>query len=116
MKVPWCEYWEFLNTAVDIESAEGLQQFEVYLRKRLRELIDRRAAELERRELLQNTSVCQLMQLLNLSDGSLRHSSQLETSGSHNSGISPDVEVEQAVCTTWPPSLARLLPLSLIHI
>jgi len=110
MKVPWCEYWEFLNTVVDIESADGLQQFEMYLRKRLRELIDRRAAEHERREMLQNTSVCQLMQLLNLSDSSLRHSSQLQTSSSQDNGMLPAVEVQQAVCTTWPPSLARLLP------
>jgi len=108
MKVPWCEYWEFLNAVVDIESAEGLQQFEMYLRKRLRELIERRAAEQEH-ERLQNTSVCQLMQLLNLSDSSLRHSSLLETSSNQHSGILPDVEVQRAVCTTWPPSLVKLL-------
>ena len=110
MKVPWCEYWEFLNTAVDIESADGLQLFEAYLRKRLRELIDRHAAELERRELLQNTSLCQLMQLLDLSDSTLQHSSQLPTSSSHENGILPNAQVQGAVCTTWPPLLAKLLP------
>jgi len=109
MKVPWCEYWEFLDAVVDIESTEGLQQFEMHLWKRLRELIDRRVAENARRELLQNTSICHLMHLLNLSNSSPRHSSQLNISHSHqDNNILQDVQ--QAVCTTWPPSLAKLLP------
>lgn len=96
MKVSWCEYWEFLDSVVDIESADGLQQFEMYLRRCLRELIERRAAEEERQERLQNTSMCQLMQLLNLSDSSPRHSSD-------------DCDASLEACTTWPPSLAKLL-------
>jgi len=102
MKVPWCEYWEFLDAVVDVESADGLQRFEVYLQQRLKELIDKRAAEKHHQELLQNTSLCQLMHLLNLSDSSLLSSSRQDS----------DVlsEVQSTVCMTWPPSLAKLQP------
>jgi len=106
MKVPWCEYWEFLDDVVDIETADGLRQFEMYLRRRLRELIDKRTAERQRQERLQNTSVCQLMQLLNLSDSSM-HFSDPGSSDRHGNGTLP--EVQQTACTTWPPSLAKHL-------
>jgi len=106
MKVPWCEYWEFLDDVVDIETADGLRQFEMYLRRRLRELIDKRTAERQRQERLQNTSVCQLMQLLNLSDSSM-HFSDPGSSDRHGNGSLP--EVQQTACTTWPPSLAKHL-------
>ncbi|XP_054262065.1 ankyrin repeat and LEM domain-containing protein 2 homolog [Macrosteles quadrilineatus] len=35
-KVPWKEYWPFLNTYVDLSSQEGLQLLEEYLRKRFK--------------------------------------------------------------------------------
>ena len=105
MKVPWCEYWEFLDSVVNIESVDGLQQFELYFQQRLRELIARRAAERERQERLQNTSLCHLMQLLNLSNSSPIHSSQLQPGASLNDSI-----LQPPVCSTWPPSLARLQP------
>jgi len=107
MKVPWCEYWEFLDAVVDIETADGLQQFEMYLRRQLKELIDKRAAETRRQELLQNTSVCQLMQLLNLSDSSLMRSSESRSCSVQDIGVL--LEVQNTGCTTWPPSMAKLL-------
>jgi len=79
MKVPWREYWEFLDAIVDIQTADGLRQFEAYLRHRLKELIDVRAAEREQQDLLHNVSLCQLMQLLNLSDCSPANFSQPQT-------------------------------------
>jgi len=108
MNVPWSEYWAFLDAVVDIETADGLRQFEIYLRRRLRELIDRREAEMQRQERLQNTSICQLMQLLNLSDSSQMHSSEPHSANVQDNGVLP--EVRDTVCTTWPPSLARLVP------
>jgi len=108
MKVPWSEYWAFLDAVVDIETADGLQQFEVYLRQRLRELIDRREAERQRHEMLQNTSICQLMLLLNLSDHSPVDPSELQSDSRPDDGIKP--EVRDIVCTTWPPSMAKFLP------
>jgi len=110
MKVPWSEYWVFLDAVVDIETADGLQQFEMHLRRRLKELIDRRAAEKQRQELLQNTSVCQLMKLLNLSDSSQMHSGDPYCDNRQDGGILP--EVQNTVCTTWPPSMAKLQPCS----
>lgn len=31
MKVPWAEHWEFIDSALDIRSAEGLQTIDRYL-------------------------------------------------------------------------------------
>jgi len=108
MNVPWSEYWVFLDAVVDIETADGLRQFEIHLRRRLKELIDRREAEMHRQERLQNTSICQLMQLLNLSNSSQMHSSEPHSANRQDNGVLP--EVQETVCTTWPPSLAKLMP------
>lgn len=35
-KVPWKEYWPFLDSYVDLNSPEGLQKLEDYLRKRFK--------------------------------------------------------------------------------
>ena len=105
MKVPWCEYWEFLDAIVDIETADGLRQFEMYLCRRLKELIDQRVAEQQRQELLQNMSICQLMQLLNLSDSS--PSSVPQSCSGQENGVLPQAH---DACMTWPPSMAKLLP------
>jgi len=108
MKVPWSEYWAFLDVVVDIETTDGLQKFEAYLRRCLWELIDGREAERQRHEMLQNMSVCQLMQLLNLSEHSPIDSSAHQSSDNRlRNGIEP--EVQDTVCTTWPPSLAKVL-------
>jgi len=109
MKVPWCEYWEFLDAVVDIESVDGLRQFEMYLRRRLRELIDRRDAERQRQERLQNTSLCQLMQLLNLSNSSM-HCGEPGTEYCQTMDNNVLPEEQHTVCMTWPPSLAKYLP------
>jgi len=111
MKVPWSEYWVFLNSVVDIETADGLHQFEVYLRRHLKELIERRAAERQHHELLQNTSICQLMQLLNLSDSSHMHSSEVQSDSHQDNGYDGILsDIQDTVCTTWPPALAKLRP------
>ena len=106
MKVPWREYWEFLDAIVDIQTADGLRQFEAYLRHRLKELIDVRAAEREQQDLLHNVSLCQLMQLLNLSDSSPVNFSEPQADRSQDDGVLP--EAQCTAYTTWPPSLARL--------
>lgn len=40
MKVPWREYWPFLNTFIDIASTEGLQLLEQYLEDRFNETLN----------------------------------------------------------------------------
>lgn len=34
MRAPWAEFWDFLDSFVDLSSTEGLRKFEEYLSKR----------------------------------------------------------------------------------
>lgn len=69
MCVPWSEYWDFLETSIDLDSEEGLQKLEDHLSHKrdaiLAEISQKRQAEIETRN---DLDICNLLERLRLSD------------------------------------------------
>ena len=63
LKVPWCEYWAFLDEFCDLSSMEGLEKLENYFRKQ-RDDIDLEPPEVDARSPL--TELCQQLSKLRL--------------------------------------------------
>jgi hypothetical protein len=105
MNVPWCEYWEFLDCLIDLESPEGLRKLEDHLRHQLKAAMEARTLAEERARRV-DMSICQLMDHLNLNSGSSSllccSSPSSQPDCETDCGQSNDNEVH-----TWPPSLAK---------
>lgn len=69
MRVPWCEYWDFLEASVNLETEEGLQKLEDHLSHKkdtlLAEISRKRQAEFEMRN---DRDICDMLERLRLSD------------------------------------------------
>lgn len=69
MRVPWCEYWDFLEASINLETEEGLQKLEDHLSHKkdtlLAEISQKRQAEFEMRK---DRDICDMLERLRLSD------------------------------------------------
>lgn len=105
MNVPWCEYWDFLNRHINLDSPDGLKQLEEYL-QRQKEIKDKRLLEQREQERLkrQDMSISEMLKQLQLTDGrctdDINDEPKTERQSSASNALADNIQ-------TWPPSYAK---------